>query len=70
MERTVKRNEKKMLIENILLREDDIQQAVTFVLGKAFSENDQRALKVGVKTVWKKLEASDKQLLLKAPDNP
>lgn len=65
LEATTKRNEKKRLIGDFLLklREDEVQPAIAFIVGEAFSEADQRVLEVGGQTIWRMMD-SEKQTAL------
>ncbi|MCJ7632170.1 hypothetical protein MUP77_07220 [Candidatus Bathyarchaeota archaeon] len=61
-----KRNEKKHLISDFLLRlsEDEIQPAVDFMTGRVFPESDQRVLNVGGQTLWKTIESTKQTTLV------
>ncbi len=69
LEGTTKRNKKKRLIGDFLrsLREDEIQPAVTFIVGKAFPEADPRVLEVGGQTLWKIVEDGKQTTLVQRP---
>ena len=69
LESTTKRNEKKRLIADFLLklREDEVQPAVAFTVGETFSEADQRVLEVGGQTIWRIMDIEKQTALIQKP---
>ncbi|MFQ6075930.1 MAG: ATP-dependent DNA ligase [Candidatus Bathyarchaeia archaeon] len=69
LEKTTKRLEKSHMISSFLLRlkEEEIQPAVSFILGRAFPESDSRVLGVGGKTVWRIMRRERQTALVQTP---
>lgn len=69
LENTHKRNEKKRLISQFLLKihEEEIQPTVTFLTGKIFPESDSRVLDVGGQTLLEILESYKQATLTQKP---
>ncbi|UCH01342.1 MAG: ATP-dependent DNA ligase [Candidatus Bathyarchaeota archaeon] len=69
VENTNKRNKKKRLIGQFLLKinKDEIQPTVTFLTGKIFPESDPRVLDVGGQTLFNILESKKQATLAQKP---
>lgn len=69
LEKTTKRLEKAQMIVSFLrkLGGEEIQPAVSFILGRAFPESDSRVLGVGAKTLWRIMEEEKQTSLVRSP---
>jgi len=68
LEKTTKRLEKKHLISEFLkiVQQEEVQPTVSFLIGKAFPEADERVLEIGGITLWK-VEGSRQATLVTEP---